>query len=177
MQSLRNQSNFTETKLVPLIDSKSVIENLVSEKIDYGVVAIRNTLGGEVSETLDALNSLNSRNLKVEFVSETKLQIHHCLFKFKGTDINDINIIASHIQALKQTKNNRLKLFPNMEEKLVEDTGLAAKYLATGVYKRNIAVLCRKNAGEMYNLDLVYENLEDDSNNYTTFLLLKIKEN
>ena len=57
----------------------------------------------------------------------------------------------------------------------VEDTGKAAKDLADGVFSDEYAVLCRKNAGEMFGLCLIDENIEDYKDNRTHFCLFELK--
>lgn len=155
---------FNNVELIPLINSKNVVRELNSGNIEYGIMAIRNTLGGIVEETEKAIEG---QNLKL--VYEDKINIHHCLFKRVDVNLNEITVIASHIQALKQTEENRKKLFPNCIEVEVEDTALAAKYLVDGTLHPNVAVICRKNAGEMFGLDLVCENFEDSKDNFTEF--------
>lgn len=155
---------------VPLVDSYNVVKALVNREIDFGVMAIYNAIAGTVEETKIALEGVN-----LEKILEIKLPIHHCVFKNKNTDLSNIKIVASHIQALEQTKNNIKKLFTNCTKMEVEDTALSAKKLANNEIDANTVVICRKNAGEMYNLELVYENIEDEKNNITTFGIYKLK--
>lgn len=156
--------------LIPLTNSNNVVLALDENKIDYGIMATFNILGGIVKETEIAL-----KNKDFEIVKIVKIPIHHCIFKKRNVDISKINIIASHEQALKQTINNRKKLFPNSKAINVEDTALAAKYLSENVFEDNVAIICRKNAGELFNLDLIYENIEDDISNYTEFGIYRKK--
>ena len=156
---------------IPLISSKSVIGELKRGNIDYGVVAVKNTLGGTVKETFEAI-----KNEFLELVTTEILQIHHSLFKRKDVEMTNIKSIASHIQALKQTKENRKRLFPDCEEVEMEDTALAAKYLADGTISEETAVLCRKETGIDYGLELIYENLEDNSENFTEFRMFKLSD-
>lgn len=163
-----NKNLLEEYSLIPLISSYFVTKNLKNNDIDFGVMAVYNTLGGEVKETKKAIEFENF----IE-VDEITIPIHHCLFKrkdFKG----EIKVIISHEQALLQTKQNRKNLYPNCKEKIYMDTALAAKDLSEGNLNQNVGILCRKNAGEMYNnLELMKENLEDNSNNFTTFKIYK----
>ena len=111
----------------------------------------------------------------MELVDTTILQIHHCLFVKKETKRENIKCVASHPQALKQTHNNRMKYYPKASTEKMEDTAIAAKYLYEGKLPETTAVLCRKNAGEMYDLELIHENMEDRSDNYTEFQMFKLK--
>ena len=161
--------NLTNVTLVPLISSKNVIEQLKSGIINYGVVATENSIAGKVKETAEALNGENFNIVSIE-----KLPIHHCLFRKPGVKNEDITTIASHIQALNQTVNNRNKYFPNCKVVEMKDTALAAQMLAKNILSDDYAVLCRKNAGENNGLKLMMENLEDFNNNETEFYLLKL---
>ena len=53
------------------------------------------------------------------------------------------------------------------------DTASAARNLSEGFFGDDYAVICRKNAGEYYNLQLVHENIEDLCNNKTEFQVYK----
>lgn len=153
-----------EVKFIPLISAKNVVNALVNKEIDYGVLAIRNSITGIVEETEKALS-----NVELVEIAKEKIPIQHFLFKKKNVESANITNVASHIQALKQTRNTRKNLYPNWNEIEMEDTALAAKYLAIGNLDDNTAVICRKNAGKLYNLELIAENLEDNPNNYTEF--------
>eukprot|EP00833_Pecoramyces_ruminatium_P017082 jgi/Orpsp1_1/1191114/evm.model.d7180000083593.1 len=157
---LNNDDNNYE--FIPLLNSKNVFDNLLNENIDIGVVAVTNSLAGEVQETKEALKNINPTN-----IATITIPIHHCLF-CKG-DINKCSVVMSHPQALKQTKNKRNQKFKWLEELEIGDQAKAAKDLSIGKYPDNYAVICRKNAGENVGLILIAENIEDDSSNKTTF--------
>lgn len=163
--------NLRDVVLVPLIDSKTVIGELKRGKIDYAVVAARNSIAGTVQETFEAI-----KDEYLQLVTTEILPIHHCLFKKPRVSVGQITTIASHIQALNQTSENRARYFSACKTEEVADTALAASMLASDRLPDNYAVLCRKNAGVMYNLELMYENLEDDPNNKTEFRVFKLPE-
>ena len=87
-----------------------------------------------------------------------------------------IDFVASHIQALKQTILTRRKLLPDAKEVICVDTAMAAKMLYDGDYPQNYAVICRQNAGENYGLYLYAKNIEDDPSNETTFGLFVLRK-
>jgi len=151
--------------LLPLVSSLNVLTCVETEKTDYGVIAIRNNHGGSVKESIDAL--YNSPLHKLDSIT---ISIHHFLYT-KDVDVRleDINYISSHPQAFMQCKNNLNKIFPNIELVPDEDTATAARKLGNGIFSRQTAVLCRKNAGEMNHLFLSDSNLEDNQDNKTEF--------
>lgn len=161
-----------DVEYVPLLSSKNTIGHLKRKQVDYAVVAIKNSIGGTVVETFEAI-----QNNYLELVTTEILQIHHCLFK-KNSEVNsaDLTKVVSHIQALKQTEATRKELFPSLVEIEIEDTAIGAERLATGLLDDNVAVICRKNAGENFGLQLVRENIEDNGENYTEFRMFKLSE-
>ena len=157
-----------EYELIPLVESRYVVSYLKANKIDYGVVASRNSVAGPVKETYEAI-----KDEYFEFVQTVILPIHHCIFIKQHMEPENIKVVTSHIQALNQTKNNRHIRFPNWEDKETNDTASAARNLSEGIFPDDYAVICRKNAGERYGLKLVCENIEDVRNNRTEFRVYK----
>lgn len=153
-----------DAKLIPLIDSKTVVDYLIDGNIDYGILAIKNSTAGTVAETEKALS-----NQSVKCLAYLDLNVIHCLFKKKNINKEILNKVASHEQALAQTKNTREKYFANLEEITYADTALAAKDLANNILDETNAVICSKIAGELFDLDLIYEGLNDNLDNTTTF--------
>jgi len=155
--------------LVPLMCSKNVIEALENKEIDLGVVALKNAIAGAVIETEIAMCG---RDL-IETVGNVDVPIHHCLY-IKHPD-SKIRAIASHVQALLQCENNLERLYPKTEKIEIADTAYAAEMLAGDSLSDEVAVICRKEAGDHHKLTLLNENIEDDERNMTSFSLLRLK--
>jgi len=163
--SLASSYGIQEYELIPMISSIGVVEALKTRKAHYGVMASYNHIVGWVIESEEALRNYNYR-----VVQACTNPIHHYLYSLKDEKPKRI---ASHIQALKQCKNNLKTLYPECELIEVEDTALAAKYLAEGKLDKDTAVLCHQKAGEMYGLHLLKANLEDGKTNATDFIMIK----
>lgn len=163
--------NILNAEFIPLVSSANVVKSLLDGDIDYGVVASYNSIGGVVSETDDALNGVNYMK-----ITAIVMNIHQCIFKKNSSVRNtDINKVASHIQALRQTQLNVKRLFPYAKLKEIEDTAIGARNLSEGVYDKYTAVICSAEAGEAYGLDMMYENIEDNDSNRTMFMLIDRK--
>ena len=160
-----------DVEFIPLISSKNCIDTLNKNDVDFIVCAIKNSIAGIVQETKDAI-----KNENVVLLKTVTIPIHHCIFAYKDFDIKNAKFIASHIQALKQTENYRKKHFKDLKEVEIADTALAAKMLANNELDSNTLIICRKNAGELYGLKLICENIEDDKNNKTEFGLFELKK-
>lgn len=162
-----------DCELIPLVSSGKVIEMLKKNKIDYGVVAVRNSVGGIVEETYDAVKTEYT-----EFVTSEFIHIHHCMFvKNPNTKIEHIKKVASHPQALTQCQDNIKKYLGNVELMQIADTATGAVYLKDGRLRDDTAVICRKNTGEKFGLHLLLENIEDTKDNKTEFRLLRNNRN
>lgn len=153
--------------LLPRVDSRGVIDAMDREGADFGVVAVANINAGPVIETREALAGRDD----IEFVRSFWVPIHHCVFV--RDDCPGVRHVASHIQALLQTAGNLERLFPDADRVEVEDTAVAARYLAEGRLSPDTAAVCRRNAGEMFGLRMIHENIEDRSDNMTEFHLLR----
>lgn len=160
---------FGNAKLVPMTNAKNVLNALLEDEISYGVVAIRNTTAGAVNEFVEAFG-----DTAYDVQGMCTLPIHHCLFKNPGIDVKTLTTVASHPQALTQTKETRAKKYSALAEQEVEDTALAAQLLAEGKLSDTTAVICSKNAGEKWGLELIEENIEDSEDNQTIFWMLTV---
>lgn len=157
-----------KVELIPLISSKNVVSALKEGEIDFGVMAIENNIGGIVNETQKALYEE-----KIECLMKIQIDIHHCVFvKDEEISQDEIKFVASHEQALFQTKENLNKLFKEAKLVAIADTAIGAKQLNDGILTKDYAVVCSKQAGVMNNLHLLYENIEDKKS-VTTFGLFR----
>ncbi len=168
-EKLLEQAGLSDAELVPLVCAKNILEALQEGSISYGVLGVENSTAGPVSEFVEAFHEI-----KYEKLREYILPIHHCLFKKKGVAFNDLKEVASHPQALRQTDKTRAYNFPALAEHSIEDTAIGAEWLAKGELPETTAVICSINAGIAWDLDLIAENIEDSTENRTTFWLLKL---
>ena len=170
-KDLVEKLKLSDVEYVPLVDSPHVIRAMKEGRTDYGVCAVYNSAAGMVLETFFATNGV-----ELLIKGETTMTIHHCLFK-RNADVNDeeLKFVASHVLAIKQCENHIRYKYPNLKAIEVEDTGKAAKDLADGILTDEYAVLCRRNAGEMFGLELIDENIEDFKDNRTHFCLFQLK--
>jgi prephenate dehydratase/chorismate mutase len=153
---------------IPVNSFADVFEAVQNKKVDFGIVPVENTLGGAITE----VNELFIES-EVQLIGEIYNPIHHCLLAPAGTDHKDIRVVYSHPQALSQCRGflQRTKLEP----KAYYDTAGAAKLMASEVPEASAAIASELCA-ELYNLDVVKENIEDHKDNRTRFLVLAPKD-
>ncbi len=170
-RELVREHGLDDAELIPMVCSRNILEALRSGEAGYGVLGITNTTAGPVSEFVEAFSDVDYENL-----GDYVLPIHHCIFIKPGVNPEDITEIASHPQAFRQTDHYREANHPGWEEHEVEDTALAAEWLANGILPETAAVICSMQAGLSWNLKLIAENVEDSPENRTTFRLLRLKQ-
>lgn len=159
--------NYENVHYIEGVSSKGVVTQLKNNNAQYGVVATYNNLVGDVRESTLALDGV-----RYNILATTKLHIHHALFVKNDNCI--ISTIASHPHALGQCAHYIETNHPNVVQKEISDTAIGAKLLASGELAEDTAVLCRRNAGEHFNLHMVSENVADTTENFTTFILFKL---
>ncbi len=149
---------------LPCREFSEVFDSVKNGALDLGVVPVENSIEGAVTAVNDLLVQTD-----LKIIAEIKIPIHHCLLAPHETDYRDIKTIYSHPQALAQCRGfiSRNKL----EARPFYDTAGAALMLS---HERvtACAVIASKLCAEMYDLEILKENIEDDLANATRFLVL-----
>jgi prephenate dehydratase len=132
---------------------------------DALLVPVENTLAGSVVRVYDLL--LES---PLEICGETILPIEHHLMACPGAALAEIRAVASHPMALAQCErffeaNPRLKRVP------AEDTAGSVREMMEKGDKGSAAIAGRRAAGH-YGAIVLRENIEDNAENFTRFVLL-----
>ena len=106
---------------------------------------------------------------RLNIYQEFFFPINHNLIGIKGSKLSDIKNVYSHAQALRQAskfiKNNNLT--PNVRA----DTAGSAKYVAQNLDNTKAAIASSLSA-KIYNLEIIKENIQDDKDNFTRFLIM-----
>jgi chorismate mutase/prephenate dehydratase len=145
-----------------------VFRTIEAGQADYGIVPVENSTEGAIGLTLDLLLAS-----PLKICGEVTLPIHHCLLS-KQTDIAQISHVFSHAQSLAQCHEWLNKTLPRAEREAVTSNARAAQMIhdlvsADGTFA---AAIASKRAAELFGLNVLAENIEDDPNNSTRFLVL-----
>jgi prephenate dehydratase/chorismate mutase/prephenate dehydratase len=97
------------------------------------------------------------------------MSIHHNLMMLPGTDHREIREVYSHFQALSQCR--RFLSRNNLTPVPYYDTAGAARML-TEKKPRGAACIAGRLAAELYNLEIIKDNVQDSDINRTRFLVL-----
>ena len=148
---------------LPTATISEVFHEVEQGRVSFGVVPIENSTEGVVAHTLDLLVESDLR-----ICAELFLDIHHNLLSQEGRG-GDIDKIASHPQALAQCRRWLSTHFPNAKLEEVASTAHAAMMAAKNP---KVAAISSSLAKEIYDLQVVAENIEDQSHNSTRFLII-----
>lgn len=149
---------------VPFRSFRELFEGVESSTVDLAVVPIENSTEGSVNETYDLLVE---KPLYV--IGEIYQKIHHCLIINKNSSPDEISVIYSHPQALAQCRkyiqNRHLESVP------MYDTAGSVKFIKE-THNARAAAIASKHSAQIYDMKVVEEDIEDNSNNFTRFLII-----
>jgi len=139
---------------------------LKNNEADSAVMAIENSIAGAI---LPNYALIDEYNLNIE--GEVYLNIHHHLMGLKGQKLKDIKEVWSHPMALLQCRKF-FRNYPNI--KLVEerDTAEVAQRINEEKIK-GVAAIASKEASEIFNLDVIKDDIQTIKHNSTRFFILK----
>lgn len=144
---------------------KSVFEAVDTGRARFGVIPIENNQEGIVYETVDLLFESN-----VNIAAELKIPVHFALAT-EAENPAKIKRIYSKDIAFRQCRGFLNKYFEHTEpeEIQVESTSKAAKLAAQDP---EAAAICSEIAAKLFRIPILFNNIEDNSQNQTRFIIL-----
>ncbi|ONL96849.1 Arogenate dehydratase/prephenate dehydratase 2 chloroplastic [Zea mays] len=120
---------------------------------DRAVLPLENSLGGSIHRNYDLL-----LRHSLHIVGEVRLAVRHCLLANPGVKIENLKSAMSHpqVNCLVDLSLLLSLLLVFIGEHMLQDTGAIASSLAA----------------KLYGLDVLAENIQDDKDNVTRFMML-----
>jgi prephenate dehydratase len=139
-------------------------------RLEEGVVSLiivpfKNTLSGNVEETLE-----NLKKHSTCIVQEVQLVIEYALAGFGCSE--EVKTILAHPHSFRQCEKAIRKQFPNALHVTVKSNAEAAR-LCLEKKDRALAAIVPRQTREMYHLPFLSEEIALEEENITTFLLLE----
>lgn len=154
---------------LPIGSIKGIFREVNSNKAKFGVIPIENSSNGIVSDTISCLSKYN-----LKIIAEVILNIHHTLAT-KCDKVSQIKKIYSKDIAFDQCHRFLENVgLDEVEHIPVESTTKAAKLALS---EPNSAAICSHVGAKMYNLPILFENIEDKDNNKTRFFIVSDFDN
>lgn len=128
-------------------------------------VAIENTIAGALLQNFEYIRKSGRK-----VIGECKIRVSHSLCALPGTKISELKEVRSHYMALLQCRRF-LSRQPHLKKVEDFDTAGCAKKVAEGNME-GTAAIAPAYAAKLYGLDILAEGIEDDSRNFTRFLII-----
>jgi chorismate mutase/prephenate dehydratase len=148
--------------LIPVSTIAAVFEEVNRGHADYGLVPIENSTDGRIVDTLDMFTRLPLR-----ICGEIQISVHHNLLA--RCPRGEITEIYSKPQALSQCREWLARNMSHARQIDVTSTSTAAQLARD---KPGAAAIASKQAGIEYDLQVIAENIEDNSRNVTRFAVI-----
>ena len=143
--------------------------NMVQERqVDYGFLPIENSTAGAVHQAYELLIEHDFR-IQAEYV----FRVHHALIAPPNVAIEDIRRVISHPQALMQC--NRYLRRNNFEPVTWWDTSGSVRDLPQE-NDGHTAAIAGEYAAELYGMQVLQRQIEDEPFNFTRFFVLGHEE-
>lgn len=149
------------SKIIGLQDFDSVWEEISHGSI--WILPLENSYAGTIHQ-----NVYNFLSYPHQIIGEYDFEVQHCLLSLES-DISKIHEVYSHHQALSQTHS-----YIHKHKWLIKpygDTAGSAKMISEK-QKFWAAAIASKLAGEIYGLNVLEENIQDQSGNTTKFIVV-----
>jgi prephenate dehydratase len=155
---------FPDAEPLPCATFEDALAAISSGEAELGMIPIENSIAGRVA---DIHHLLPASGLFI--IGEWFLPIRHQLMAPRGATLEGIKTVESHVHALGQCRRIIRKL--GIKAIVAADTAGSARIVAERG-DRSCASLASKLAADIYGLDILAENVEDEDHNTTRFVVL-----
>jgi prephenate dehydratase len=155
---------YPDCEPLPCPTFEDALGAVASGEAELGMIPIENSLAGRVA---DIHHLMPTSGLHI--VAEWFLPIRNQLMAPKGATLDALKTVESHVMALGQCRNFLRKL--KVKTIVAADTAGSAREVAERGDKTRGAVASRL-AAEIYGLDILAEDIEDESHSTTRFIVL-----
>ncbi len=155
---------YPDMEPVPCATFEDAFAALQNGEADLGMIPIENSVAGRVA---DIHHLMPTSGLHI--IGEYFLPLSHQLMAVKGASLATVKTAQSHVMALGQCRNIIRKL--GLRAVVGADTAGSARQIAEAGDPTQAAIASRL-AAEIYGLDIIAENIEDEAHNTTRFIVL-----
>src|SRR6266704_59223 len=155
---------YPDAEPLPCATFEDALSAISSGEADLGMIPIENSVAGRVA---DIHHLLPASGLFI--VGEWFLPIRHQLMAVRGAKLSDIKTVESHVHALGQCRRIIRKL--GIKPIVAADTAGSARDVSERKDK-SVAAIASRLAAQIYGLDILAEDVEDEAHNTTRFVML-----
>lgn len=155
----KNQVSF------PCNSFEEVFAAVTQGTCNLGFIPIENSLAGSIHRNYDLL-----LQNQLTVIGEHNLRVSHCLIGLPGAQMLEIKKVISHPQALAQC-DGYLRGLSGVKIEPVYDTAGSVKIVRDNGDPA-VAAIASRQAADLYGMDVLAENIEDNPANFTRFLII-----
>src|SRR5882757_4898179 len=160
---------YPDAEPMPCPTFEDALAAISSGEADLGMIPIENSVAGRVA---DIHHLLPASGLFI--VGEWFLPIRHQLMAPRGARLADIKTVESHVHALGQCRRVIRRL--GIKPVVAADTAGSARIVAERG-DNSCAAIASRLAADIYGLDILAEDVEDETHNTTRFVVLAREAN
>lgn len=150
-------------KDIPVSTIHEIFQAVETGHCQFGVVPVENSTEGVIAHTLDRF-----MDSPLQICGEVEIRVHQNLLG-KMDALFGINEVFSHQQSLAQCRQWLNVYLPGVPCTAVSSNAEAARLASLDHGKAAIAGLV---AAELYDLNIIEKNIEDEANNTTRFIVI-----
>ncbi len=166
-EALLTQQDLASCRLESFRSISDVLAAVASNEVDLGFIPLENAIEGTVNATIDGL--VFDYDLRIH--KEVVMDIHLHLMANRAATLENIQEVSSYPHALAQCQKNLRRHFPHAEQRAANSTAEAAHQLSLMRETRTAAIAPRL-AAELYDLEILVEDIEDHPGNQTRFVVV-----
>ncbi|MXN66828.1 prephenate dehydratase [Stappia sp. GBMRC 2046] len=155
---------YPDYEAIPCATFEDCFQALENGEADLGMIPVENSVAGRVAD----IHHLLPRS-SLHIIGEFFLPIRFQLVAPKGATLEGLKTVQSHVMALGQCRKIIREL--GLAPVIGADTAGSARQIAERG-DMSAAALAPEMAAEVYGLDILRRNVEDEAHNTTRFLIL-----
>jgi prephenate dehydratase len=167
-EALLTQADLSEMDLVALKTMPDVLDATERGEVDFGFVALENSIDGTVNESLDGLIFENSLLIQREVVLAVRLN----LLVLPGVAVSDVRRVVSFPKAIAQCRGYLAQSLPEAEMVASTSTSEAVRLVGESAAADGMAAVGTALAAKLYGLEVAVPDIEDHPDNSTRFVLV-----
>src|SRR6478672_4551396 len=161
---LASREVYPDYEAMPCATFEDAFSAISAGEVELGMIPVENSVAGRVA---DIHHLMPHSGLHI--VAEHFMPVRHHLLAPRGATLADIKTVESHVHALGQCRKVIRKL--GIKPVVAADTAGSAREIAQAGDKSRAAI-ASKLAAEIYGLDILAEDIEDEAHNTTRFIVL-----
>jgi prephenate dehydratase len=161
---LASREVYPDYEALPCPTFEDAFAAISAGEASLGMIPIENSVAGRVA---DIHHLMPHSGLHI--VAEHFMPVRHQLLAPKGATLQTIKTVESHVHALGQCRKIVTKL--GVKPIVAADTAGSAREVAEAGDKTRAAIASRL-AAQIYGLEIVAEDIEDEDHNTTRFIVL-----